>query len=367
MYSMDVYERLALKLDGLPNGFPRTETGVELKMLRKIFHPEEAEVFIKMTLLPETAAKIAERLGKSIEDMGEFLDRMVKRGEIGTDVVNGERVYFLIPFIVGVYEGQRNVLDKELAELGREYVPIMMKTLGGFTPPIGRVIPVGVNIATEVKIYRSADIRQMIEEAKCFNLKTCICRKGKRLVGDPCKRLTKDKEPVGCLAISKDPNAFTGLGAAILGENISKEKALKVLAEAEEAGCVHVTFNVNLSNWKTLPICNCCDCCCEFLHAMNTSDTPHMYAQDQVAHIDQDICVACGVCKDERCPVGAIAEDKGSYKISSERCIGCGVCTVTCPTNAITLEKKSESVEKPANLMDWYAKRAKSRGIVFPS
>ena len=44
MVSMDVYERLARKLDGLPNGFPRTEIGVELKLLRKIFHPEEAEV-----------------------------------------------------------------------------------------------------------------------------------------------------------------------------------------------------------------------------------------------------------------------------------------------------------------------------------
>jgi Fe-S-cluster-containing hydrogenase component 2 len=63
----------------------------------------------------------------------------------------------------------------------------------------------------------------------------------------------------------------------------------------------------------------------------------------------------------------AIAEDKGSYTVIGERCIGCGVCTVTCPTKAITLEQKSESAERPDRLMDWYAKRAKSRGVEFPS
>ncbi len=367
MDSMDVYERLANKLDKLPNGFPRTETGVELKILRMIFHPEEAEVFIKMSPVPETAAIIAEQTGKPVEEMGEFLNRMVRRGQIGTTVAgDGERLYFAIPFIVGVYEGQRNVLDKELAEAGEEYIHTFMTALGQVNPPIGQVMPVGVNVSSEIIIHRTADIRQMIEEAKVFNVKTCICRKGKRLLGHNCNHLTTDGKPVGCLAISKDPNAFTGLGAAILGENISKEEALKVLADAEAAGCVHTTFNVDLENWTTLPICNCCDCCCEFLIAYNTSDTPHMYAQDQVAQIDQDICITCGVCRDERCPVHAIAEDNESYTVIEERCIGCGACAITCPANAITLEKK-ESAEKPANQMEWFAERAKNRGLDFPA
>ena len=42
----DVYQRLAKKLDELPNGFPATESGVELKILRKIFTQEEAEMKI---------------------------------------------------------------------------------------------------------------------------------------------------------------------------------------------------------------------------------------------------------------------------------------------------------------------------------
>lgn len=33
----DVYRRLAYKLDEIPNGFPETESGIELKLLTKIF------------------------------------------------------------------------------------------------------------------------------------------------------------------------------------------------------------------------------------------------------------------------------------------------------------------------------------------
>ena len=84
-----------------------------------------------------------------------------------------------------------------------------------------------------------------------------------------------------------------------------------------------------------------------------------------VALIDPDECAACGVCANERCPVNAIAEEDGSYKVIAERCIGCGVCTKTCPTEAIRLIRKSESArdEPPANLMEWAGKRAEARGI----
>ena len=40
--SEPVYRSLAQTLHSLPNGFPPTETGVELRLLAKIFTPEEA-------------------------------------------------------------------------------------------------------------------------------------------------------------------------------------------------------------------------------------------------------------------------------------------------------------------------------------
>ena len=61
----DVYKRLAKKLDKLPHSFPATESGVELKILRKILSNEEAETAIHLKAIPETVARISRRLGKS--------------------------------------------------------------------------------------------------------------------------------------------------------------------------------------------------------------------------------------------------------------------------------------------------------------
>ncbi len=40
----DPYLQLAKRLDELPNGFPSTEDGVELRLLEKLFSPEEASL-----------------------------------------------------------------------------------------------------------------------------------------------------------------------------------------------------------------------------------------------------------------------------------------------------------------------------------
>jgi len=42
----DVYSRLRKYLDELPAGYPETPTGVEIRLLEKIFTPEEAELFL---------------------------------------------------------------------------------------------------------------------------------------------------------------------------------------------------------------------------------------------------------------------------------------------------------------------------------
>ena len=44
--SEEIYCRLAQRLDAIPNGFPAAESGVELRLLAKIFTLEEAAVFL---------------------------------------------------------------------------------------------------------------------------------------------------------------------------------------------------------------------------------------------------------------------------------------------------------------------------------
>ena len=64
--SDESYRKLAKVLDTLPNGFPATESGLEIRLLEKIFEPEEAELFCDLRLTFETPEQIAERTGRPL-------------------------------------------------------------------------------------------------------------------------------------------------------------------------------------------------------------------------------------------------------------------------------------------------------------
>ena len=52
-----------------------------------------------------------------------------------------------------------------------------------------------------------------------------------------------------------------------------------------------------------------------------------------------------------------------AYEVNPERCIGCGVCVVTCPTEAMSIRPRPESEHTvpPRNIVDWSVQRAASR------
>ena len=57
----ELYQKLAQHLDNLPGGFPPTESGVELRILRRLFSSEETELALHLTLIPEEPRVIARR------------------------------------------------------------------------------------------------------------------------------------------------------------------------------------------------------------------------------------------------------------------------------------------------------------------
>ncbi len=70
--SSNIYTQLASFLDNLPGGFPSTESGVELKILQRLFNPEEAELAMHLALIDEPAKVIAYRAGKPVKYVAEI-------------------------------------------------------------------------------------------------------------------------------------------------------------------------------------------------------------------------------------------------------------------------------------------------------
>src|SRR5208337_3651224 len=117
-----VYEQLAEALNRLPNGFPRTSSNVEIRILKKIFLPEEASLASRLSGSMETAEAIARRVGLPAEETETMLKQMAKKGFLWSDKKGKKSLFRLAPFIVGIYESQKETMDHEFAHLVEEYM-----------------------------------------------------------------------------------------------------------------------------------------------------------------------------------------------------------------------------------------------------
>ena len=71
--SEDVYARLREFMDTLPGGYPSTPSGVEIKILKRLFTPEQAELTMKLSQEPEEVRSVAARTGMGENELAEKL------------------------------------------------------------------------------------------------------------------------------------------------------------------------------------------------------------------------------------------------------------------------------------------------------
>jgi Fe-S-cluster-containing hydrogenase component 2 len=347
---------LAEHLDAMPQDFPRTESGIEIKLLKKVFTEEEAEVASQMKLVPETPEQVAERLGRDANEMAALLERMTSKGQLMGMGPEGSRMYSAFPFLVGIHEFQLARIDKEYVELFEQYFEEeLAEKLGQAAPAQVRVYPVEQALPDKITVLPFEKVSEMVEKAQSWAVADCICRKERKIMGKGC-----DATMNNCIAFSPDPHGFDieYRGA----RKATKEEVLALLKKAGEDGLVHNSWNVQDSH---VFICNCCTDCCLILRGVKMAKSPHVVAKSNYyAQIDPDTCVACGVCADERCPMGAI-DERGEYcEVNPERCIGCGVCVVTCPSGALSLQRKDEAEVDipPDNIVAWTMEKAQKTG-----
>ena len=115
--SEDIYEQLADALDKLPNGFTRTPERIEIKILKKIFSPEEAALASQLGGSFEPMEEVVKRTGLPVDQARKQLINLARRGVLWFDMGKGKPSLRLAPFIVGIYEAQLELMDHELAHL----------------------------------------------------------------------------------------------------------------------------------------------------------------------------------------------------------------------------------------------------------
>jgi Fe-S-cluster-containing hydrogenase component 2 len=345
--SEEVYRRLARRLDTIPHGFPATESGVEFDVLERLFAPEEAALACDMSLVPETAADIASRAGMDLAVARQRLDGMVDKGLVGAQPGEGERSYRLSPRVTGLPGFRLPLRDVELARLAEQYY---QETRGiGLVeraPASVRVIPVQKAIPTDLQIHPYEQASTLLENAKSWGVRDCICRAWQRSIDKGC-----DHALEVCLGFSPVEGTFDN---SEVDRALTKEEALRILQEAEEEGLVHTTIN-----FRDQPhnICNCCTCCCGPLRVVAEFGIPTAVARsDFQMAVQAELCDGCSACVG-RCQFKALSLLDGIASIDLERCVGCGVCAQACATGALHLERLAgdRGPCTPSSFDDWVA------------
>jgi electron transport complex protein RnfB len=352
--NMDVYERFAQFLDTLPAGFPRTEDGRDLQMLRKLFSPEEAELAQHLTLIAEPPRVIARRAKRPAEEVAQQLASMARKGLIYS-ICHGDKPpeYMALQYAVGFFEFQVGRLDREMAQRTSAYMDSIPPSKWVEMPQI-RTIPVGESIpaGSTVMIYEEAE--NLIRGQDRLRVNPCVCRKQKRLVAEGC-----DKPLETCLTFGDSADFYERLG---VGRAIDQQEALAILAQAQEAGLVLQPSNTQKPDF----ICCCCGDCCEVLTIAKRHPRPaEILVSPFRAQVNDRLCSACGDCE-FRCQMEAIGVDNGYAAVNKDRCIGCGLCVSTCPEGAVALVRKPEEEQQriPRDLTDQYIRALRTRGIV---
>jgi len=344
----DVYGRLAEALGRLPNGFPRTQSGVEIAILKRIFSAEEAAIggILSIDLIPSDI--IAKLIGLGEEEVSSRLRAMARRGLVWSEVHQGKTGYRLAPFVVGIYEAQLENMDHEFAHLVEDYfdeggiVGIMKPQ-----PAIHRVIPARGSVKTEW-ILPYDDVKAILLSNKTFRVRDCICRKQQDFIGRKCSFPLKT-----CLS-------FSAVERPLRPGEITLEEALAVLDKAEEIGLVHTVSNVMKGVGY---VCNCCGCCCGILRGITEFGIRESVANaNYYSEIEADKCIGCGNCT-KRCQVHAISFIGNYATVDHEKCIGCGLCVTGCPAGAAKLQRKPEKdiVHPPTDYETWEKQRLRNR------
>lgn len=333
----DVYSRLRERLDQYSVGFSTTESGVELRILQKLFAEEEAEMYLRLTANLQTAEAIAKQANLDSEMTLQLLLRMTEKGLTFPRFPKNEggpHYFAAAPYVHGILENQLKRMDRELAEMLEEHFVAGPVTRG---PLAVRTIPVNAALDERLTVAPYDDVRAVLERKERIAIADCVCATWQRARGERC-----DQPFEVCVLFDFYAQYYVDLG---LGRWTSRDEVLSKMGGAQEAGLVAQFSNSE----DPEALCHCCPNCCGTLRGIKRTPfpgliLPHSYQ----TRMDAEACNSCEICLD-RCPMDAISmEAEVVARIDLQRCIGCGLCVSSCPEGALRLEQRpKESMVVP--------------------
>ncbi|MEG0875851.1 MAG: FAD-dependent oxidoreductase [Oscillospiraceae bacterium] len=300
---------LAQKIRGKTLGkYPTiTEDDPEYYCLAPVVTDEMAEVALGMTRREYISAeKLAPICGKSVAKTQELLLELEKIGVIESRTTNGFDEFSMPIYVPGIFEFL--VLNKEQVykypEMSVAFEQFTRERIAPLAPnmPLGngamRVIPVETAISGETRKATYEEITYWLDKYNpSISVGDCQCRRSRRLMGEGCGH----KEEELCIIVGETAESCIRTGRT---RRITKEEALDIIKKAEEKGYMHQVTNMDGPD-KIFAICNCCICSCFALRTSQYFNSPNMSRSNYIAKIDKEKCVACGQCV-ETCPSNAV-------------------------------------------------------------
>jgi ferredoxin len=358
------------RLNKYPIGLVDSEKLREI--LSMLFSEQEACIASRFPLEEATLPELCRLTRLPAGELEPILDGMADKGLVVDMPYNGVVYYLLLPGLIGFFEFtfMKNRTDLPLPKLARLMGEYMEESMGkeffGGTTPLTRslVYEEQIPVTSEVTTYERA--RDIIREAGFGAVQLCYCRHKKAHLGETCKK----GAPVEGLCISLG-NAARFLTRRGFAQEKSLEELLAVLDQARSLNLTHVTDNIR---HKPSFICNCCHCCCELMHGVQTGYHNGVAKTGFTAVIDRDLCKYCGACF-TACNVKAIGlpkevrfEDReGCYAaVSVGVCLGCGACISACKHGALSLVPVANRQVPPLKKKDLFFRILKEKKRLSP-
>lgn len=348
--------------------FPVTDTAITI--IHSVVGDAEDEldlIYAFREKPSQTLAQLIASSGFSDEKITQLVSSLAKKGLVfNQPSSSGVMVYRLLPLMMvglmeykfmGALTGDQaeeelaRLFEKLLAELrdhtqGRydelsplfAAAPAVDRTVPSRKSSDGKaiqIIPVEKSLGTpEEFILPSQTVEDIINKFDDIAVGHCFCRQRRKLLGDVCKT---NAPALNCFSFGKSARHTSAHGFA---RKVTREEALRILQEAEQAGLIHKAFHPgSRESSPETSICNCCKDCCDTLRIWRDGTLPMINSTYHLSVIDTDVCTGCGTCLNW-CPTDAIAliED-GVAQRDENACLGCGVCARFCPESAISLKE----------------------------